>query len=65
MSEFVSVVRALGLWLLDLILSPTDMLQVPVALSWQVVAFSDVVVLVFPRSEVAQEVVLVLGARPC
>ena len=64
-SELVSVVRALGLWLLVLLLSPSDVLQVPESLSWMVVALLTVVVLVFPPSEVAQEVMLVLGERLC
>ena len=62
-SELVSLVHALGLWLLGFLLSPSDMLQVPEALLWRVVAFSYVVVLMFPPLEVAQEVVLVLGSR--
>ena len=64
-SEFVSVVRDLGLCLLDLYLSPSDVLQVPDALSLRVVALSAVVVVVFPPSEVSQGGVLVLGAHPC
>ena len=51
-SELVSVVRALGLWLLVLLLSPSDVLQVPDELSWRVFAFLAVVVLVFPPPEV-------------
>ena len=64
-SELVSVVRALGLWLLDIFLSPSDVVQVPDALPWRVVTFSAVVVLVFPPSEFAQEGAMVLGAWPC
>ena len=65
LSELFSVVRTLGLWLLDLLLSPSDVLQVPEALSLRVVALLAVVVLVFPPSEVAQEVVLVLRLQMC
>ena len=49
----------------DLSLSPSDVLQVPDALSWRIVALSDVVVRVFPPSDVLQEGVLVLGALMC
>ena len=58
---------ALGLWLLSLFLSPSDVLQVLETLLWNVVAFSSeaVVVLVFTTSYVMQEGVLVLGARTC
>ena len=45
--ELVSVVRAMGLWLLDLSLYPSEVLQVPDALSWKVVAFSAAEVLMF------------------
>ena len=55
----------LGLWLLSIFLSPSDVLQVPDAILWRDVAFLDVVVLVFPPSEVVFEGVLVLGARLC
>ena len=52
--ELVSMVRSLGLWLLDTLLSPSGVLQVPEALSWRVFALLAVVVLVFPPLEVAQ-----------
>ena len=59
--------HVLGSWLLSIFLSPSDVAQVLEALSWWFVAFysAAVVVLVFPSSEVAQEVVLVLGGQPC
>ena len=63
-SELVSVVLTLGLWLLDILLLPSDVLQVPEALSWQVVIFLAMVVLVLLPLEVELEVMLVLGARP-
>ena len=48
-------------------LSPSDVLQVPEALSWRVVMFSSaaMVVLVFLPSEVAQEGVLMCGECLC
>ena len=58
------MVLSLGLWLLDILLLPSDVLQVPEALSWQVVIFLAMVVLVLLPLEVEQEVMLVLGARP-
>ena len=65
--SLVDVVRALGSWWLSLLLSPSDVAQVPEALLWRFVVLSyvDVVVLVFPTSEVAQGGILVLVARPC
>ena len=65
LSDLVSLVRALGLWLIDIFPSPSDVLQVPDAILWRGVALLDVVVLVFPPSEVVFEGVLVLGARLC